>query len=177
MVTNKNGVNVLVRTGEIDDAQQVLDIQRETILENDYLISVPEEFDKTIVEQKKWMQELIENERKTIIVAEINNNVVGWIVFQTPTRIRLSHTGSFGMMVNRGYREIGIGKMLVKELLNWAEDNPLIEKVSLGVFSTNQRAIRLYKRFGFEEEGRKIKEIKMNENNYADDVLMYKFVD
>ena len=60
--------------------------------------------------------------------------------------------------------------------LDWAEKNPLIEKVSLGVLSTNYRAIALYKSMGFVEEGRKIKEIKINENEYVDDILMYKFV-
>ena len=71
---------------------------------------------------------------------------------------------------------MGIGRMLVNELLDWAEKNPFIEKVSLGVFSTNYRAISLYKSMGFKEEGRKIKEIRMNENEYIDDILMYKFV-
>ncbi len=71
---------------------------------------------------------------------------------------------------------MGIGKELIEALLDWAEANPLIEKVSLGVFSTNHRAISLYKRLGFIEEGRKIKEFKMSENEYVDDIIMYKLV-
>ncbi|WP_328043105.1 GNAT family N-acetyltransferase [Neobacillus mesonae] len=69
-----------------------------------------------------------------------------------------------------------MGKLLIKELLNWAEHNPLIEKVSLGVLSTNQRAIELYKSMGFVEEGRKIKEVKFSDDLYVDDILMYKLV-
>jgi RimJ/RimL family protein N-acetyltransferase len=60
--------------------------------------------------------------------------------------------------------------------LAWAEQHPSIEKVSLGVFSTNERAITLYKKMGFIEEGRKIKEFKMSDDEYIDDVLMYKLV-
>jgi ribosomal protein S18 acetylase RimI-like enzyme len=66
--------------------------------------------------------------------------------------------------------------LLLTALLEWAERNPLIEKVSLGVFSTNYRAISLYKSMGFIEEGRKIKEFKTSENEYIDDILMYKLV-
>lgn len=66
------------------------------------------------------------------------------------------------MMVDKNFRDKGIGKLLIKGLLDWAESNPLIEKVSLGVFSTNKRAIALYKKMGFIEEGRKIKEFKMD---------------
>lgn len=44
------------------------------------------------------------------------------------------------------------------------------------VIPTNPRAIALYKSLDFVKEGRKIKENKMNENKYVDDIIMYKFV-
>ena len=75
-------------------------------------------------------------------------------------------------MISKNYRGMGIGKMLLKELIGWAEKNPLIEKVCLGGFSTNHRAISLYKSMGFIEEGRKVKEFKIDENEYVDDILM-----
>ncbi len=111
-----------------------------------------------------------------MLVAEIDGEVVGVIVFSSRNLIRLSHTGSISMMIKKEHRNMGIGKLLLKELLAWAEQNPLIEKVSLGVFSTNHRAIALYKNLGFVEEGRKIKEYKLNNDVYLDDILMYKFV-
>ncbi len=118
-----------------------------------------------------------ETETETIIVAEKDGEVIGWIVFEsTQNRKRLSHTGSFGILIRNNYRRMGIGKMLLQILLEWAQNNPLIEKVSLAVFSTNHRAITLYKTMGFIEEGRKIKEFKYNEDEYVDDILMYKLV-
>ena len=80
------------------------------------------------------------------------------------------------MMIAKKNRSMGIGKVLLKELLGWAEKTPFIEKVSLGVFSTNHRAISLYKSMGFVEEGRKIKEFKLSDKEYVDDILMSKFV-
>lgn len=79
-------------------------------------------------------------------------------------------------MISKKYRSKGIGTLLIEALLDWAERNPLIEKESLGVFSNNQKAISLYKRLGFIEEGRKIKKFKIAENEYIDEILMYKFV-
>ena len=137
----------------------------------------PEEFTKTLSQQQEWVQGILDNENETLIVAEKDGEVVGWIVFQTtPNRKRLSHTGSFGMMIRKGFRELGIGEFLLKALLEWAVKNPLIEKVSLGVFSTNKRAISLYKKMEFIEEGRKINEFKLNDHEYVDDILMYKLV-
>ncbi|MED2972857.1 GNAT family N-acetyltransferase [Fictibacillus sp. B-59209] len=170
-------ISYVVRTGKIEDAEAILDIQRSVVSEGEFLISLSEEFNKTSSQQREWVQSLLENVNETLIVAERDGEVVGWIVFQAaPNRKRLSHTGALGMMISKGYREMGVGTMLLKALLDWAEKNPLIEKVSLGVFSTNHRAISLYKKMGFLEEGRKIKEFKMNENDYVDDILMYKFV-
>ncbi|MFG6147599.1 GNAT family N-acetyltransferase [Halobacillus sp. B23F22_1] len=169
-------MKVIIRTGELNDAKTILNLQRDVITEDEYLISVPEEFNKTIEQQRDSIQRLLENERETLFVAEIDKEVVGWIAFQSPDRQRLSHTGSFGMMLHKDFRGLGIGARLIKKLLLWTEEHPCIEKVSLGVFSTNKRAIDLYKGMGFIEEGRKKKEIKLGENKYVDDVLMYKLV-
>jgi RimJ/RimL family protein N-acetyltransferase len=167
----------IVRTGKLEDAEAILDIQKSVVSEGEFLISVSEEFNKTSSQQKEWVQSILENENETLIVAEKDGEIVGWIVFEiTQNRKRLSHTGSFGMLIRKSYRGLGIGKMLLKDLLEWAEKNPLIEKVSLAVFSTNHRAISLYKKMGFIEEGRKIKEFKFNDNEYVDDILMYKLV-
>lgn len=168
MLVAKNDKIVLIRTGQLGDANTILDIQRDVVAENEYLISVPDEFDKTTEQQRNWVQEMLEKDRETIIVAEISGKVVGWLAFQSQSLKRLSHTGFFGMMIHKDYRGMGIGKMLIKEVLNWAEKNPLIEKISLGVFSTNHSAIALYKSVGFIEEGRKIKEIKINDSTFAD---------
>ncbi|MDI6646887.1 MULTISPECIES: GNAT family N-acetyltransferase [Bacillus] len=169
--------DIIVRFGKIEDAETTLEIQKSVIAESDYLLTTPEEYKKTLLEHKEWIQKRIENENETYIVAETGDQVIGWIAFeQSSNRKRTSHVGSFGLMVDKSYRGLGIGEMLLTALLNWAEKNPSIEKVSLAVFSTNQKAISLYKKMGFLEEGRKINEFKINDHEYWDDVLMYKLV-
>jgi RimJ/RimL family protein N-acetyltransferase len=70
----------------------------------------------------------------------------------------------------------GVGTALLQCFIEWAEANPLTEKVGLGVFARNETAIRLYRKFGFLEEGRQPKEVKMRPNEYEDVILMYRFV-
>ena len=69
-----------------------------------------------------------------------------------------------------------MGTALLQCLLNWAESNPLIEKVGLGVFSANGVAVSMYRNFGFVEEGRQPREAKLGPGQYADVILMYRFV-
>ena len=92
-------------------------------------------------------------------------------------RKKLLHTVEFGMSVLRELRNKGIGGLLLKELINWADKNPLIEKITLQVFLNNERAIYLYKKSGFQEEGRLIKAIKLDNNKYVDNVLMYRMTE
>ena len=63
---------------------------------------------------------------------------------------------------------------MMNYMIEWAKKNGY-EKVSLAVFSTNKRAINLYKKFGFEIEGAKKREIKINEE-YMDEILMALFL-
>jgi len=166
----------LIRHGEWIDAEAILKIQRTVIAEGDYLITLAEEFNHTLEAQQHWINNILRNERETLLVAEIDGELIGFLVFQSPERKRLHHTGSFSIMITNEYRNKGIGKKLLEVLLQWAERNPVIEKVNLGVFSTNYQAISLYKRMGFVEEGRKLNEFKIAENEYVDDILMYKLV-
>lgn len=168
--------NIVVRKANLEDASRILQIQKDVVEEGVFLTTSPDEFDKTVAQQRDWMGKILDNDKETMLVAETSQGIVGWIVFLSPNRTKLSHTGSFGMMIDKGFRDKGIGKLLIKRLLDWAELNPLIEKVSLGVFSINKRAIALYKKMEFIEEGRKIKEFKMDNGEYVDDILMYKLV-
>lgn len=138
----------LIRSAKLEDAEAILAIQHAVIAEEDYLITNTEEFNQTLEEQQAWIAKILHNERETILISEHANKVIGFIVFQTNNRKRLNHTGTFGMMISKKHRRKGVGKLLIKTLLAWGKENPLIEKVSLGVFSTNTRAISLYTRMG-----------------------------
>jgi RimJ/RimL family protein N-acetyltransferase len=49
-------------------------------------------------------------------------------------------------------------------------------ETGLAVFATNARAIGLYRKLGFVEEGRRPREVKFGADQYVDDILMYRFV-
>lgn len=66
---------------------------------------------------------------------------------------RTAHTVEIGMLVGEGWRGRGIGRILMTVMLDWAFSVEEIEKVCLAVFHTNQAAISLYESMGFEPEG------------------------
>lgn len=158
------------------DAEAMLRIQREVLKEEVYFVSSIDEFHQTTEGQKIWITAKQEHPNEVLFVAEVEGEVVGWLVFQSEGRIRTRHTGKFGLMIEKAHRGKGLGKQLIMKLLDWAQKHEVIEKVSLFTFATNTRAIELYKRLGFVEEGRKLKEYKFSDGTYVDDVIMSIFV-
>ena len=67
--------------------------------------------------------------------------------------------GEIGMMVARDWRGRGVGSALVAAAIEWGRENGL-HKMTLSVFPHNEAAIRLYRKFGFAEEGRREKQIR-----------------
>lgn len=102
-----------------------------------------------------------EMDRRTIANSEIIRRTSGHCV---------RHVGELGIVIKRGYRDIGIGTELIKRLLEQAQMMGL-EIILLWVFATNMRAIRLYKKFGFQEAG-KIAGGIFRCGKYIDEVLM-----
>jgi RimJ/RimL family protein N-acetyltransferase len=67
--------------------------------------------------------------------------------------------GEIGMMVARDRRGSGVGSALVAASIEWSREQGL-HKLTLSVFPHNEAATRLYRKFGFEEEGRRVKQMR-----------------
>jgi RimJ/RimL family protein N-acetyltransferase len=88
-------------------------------------------------------------------VAEADSEIVGMLHVE---RSRFGF-GELGMAVARPWRGRGVGTALLEAAIEWAREEGL-HKLSLSVFPHNAAAIALYRRFGFVEEGRRIKHFR-----------------
>ncbi|MBS4192473.1 GNAT family N-acetyltransferase [Bacillus sp. FJAT-49705] len=172
----KNGNKLVIRTALPEDADKVLAFIRNIIIEAPYLLTTKAEFNVTSDQQKRLLQEVVEDNGKIAILAEYEGEIIGFLDFHNGRKKRIEHQGSFGMSVRKDFRNQGVGRALVSVLLAWAKENSLIEKVCLEVFSENIQAIRLYKSIGFEEEGLKRRAIKLSDQTYHDLIIMAYFV-
>jgi len=66
---------------------------------------------------------------------------------------RRSHVGTIGMGIHDAHVGKGIGTALLSALVDVADDWWALRRVELTVNADNTRAIDLYKRMGFEQEG------------------------
>jgi RimJ/RimL family protein N-acetyltransferase len=79
--------------------------------------------------------------------------------------------GEIGMAVAREWRGHGVGSALLAAAVEWARENRL-HKLNLSVFPHNERGIALYRKFGFVEEGRRVKQIRRSSGELWDTIEM-----
>jgi RimJ/RimL family protein N-acetyltransferase len=109
-------------------------------------------------EGKKRTRDLFKDRSCLALVAEVGPakrpKLVGSLTLDKyGSAKKARHIRVLGMLIVDGYREQGIGTKLMGHALGWAREQPGVEKVVLGVFSNNERALRLYEKFGFKVEG------------------------
>lgn len=91
-------------------------------------------------------------------------------------RLTEKHIGTIGISINKKYRRLGLGKLLLTTILKEAKKElHNMEIFELAVHSKNTVAHKMYVNFGFVEYGRLPNGVKL-EKGYQDKILMYKKV-
>jgi putative acetyltransferase len=104
-----------------------------------------------------WERRLADNDTpgKTdlSLVAERNGHVVGSAGLHPAVQTRRRHAAMLGISVAREAQGQGVGSALMKALCDYADQWTHLLRIELTVFVDNERAIALYRRFGFVHEG------------------------
>ena len=169
----KDNRSFTVRNPSEHDAGNIISYSKIVFASTDQVLTTVDEYTITLESEKIWINTLNENPKSNVLIAELDNQIVGLLFFISNSKIKNAHTGELGVSVHPSFQGIGIGRVLIQTLLDWAKSNPIIEKVYLNVFATNKHAIKLYKDLGFIEEGRHVKAIKQVTNEYIDAIQMY----
>lgn len=101
-----------------------------------------------------WRERLANpSPERRMLVACVDGRPVGNIGLVVEANPRRRHVGHVGMGVHDQYVGRGIGETLMRAALDLADNWLNLTRVELSVFVDNERAIRLYRRTGFEVEG------------------------
>lgn len=88
-----------------------------------------------------------------ILVAVVDGEVVGLIGLHAKTRPRINHIGEIGMMVRDDWQGKGVGSAMMRAAVDLADKWLNLARIELTVYTDNEPAIALYRKFGFEIEG------------------------
>ena len=98
------------------------------------------------------------------------DRVSGHLYLQREAHPVTRHVASLGIAVAAEARGRGVGTLLMAEAIRWARSVG-VDKIVLSVYPDNTRAIALYRRFGFVEEGRLARHSRKSYGD-EDEILM-----
>ena len=105
-----------------------------------------------------------------VLVGEVDGRVVGYAGLHVRDGKR-RHSAWLGIAVHDEFAGRGVGRALMAALLDLADKWIGLLRVDLEANADNERAIAMYRRFGFVEEGRQ-KKAYFTDGEYVDSVLM-----
>lgn len=124
------------------------------------------------VSRQFWRERLAKYDpAKYALVAEIDGDIVGSAGLFINERPRQRHCAMLGIGVAGAHSGRGVGTALMRELLRAADGWLNLLRVELTVYVDNERAIRLYTRFGFVIEGT-LRAGALREGVYVDSHVM-----
>lgn len=173
----RGGRRVIVRTAEDADAPAILSLTRRIAEERAFTLNEPDEVSADAERTRARVAQFRDDpDRLWLVAFDENGELLGEVDCWASSPRRRGHRARVGIHLASDARGIGLGRAMMERVIEWAAAHPRIEKLVLGVFGENVRAIRLYKSLGFVEEGRRVADFKLGPGTYADDVLMALFV-
>ena len=168
----KNGARVLIREAVKKDAAALLQAVATYLTESKNLISTIEEFNHTISQQERWIQQLSENSNSILLVALYKGKIIGNIDLKGETRKRIKHNALLGIGILSNWQNLGLGKMMLECVTGWAKKNPAIENIWLNVFENHTTAIRLYEQIAFKKIAVEPAYVRRENGLYINNIMM-----
>lgn len=176
MIINKqeyyvHGLSYTVRSAIVSDARALSELRLQIDGETEYL---DREQGEGFLEESAFVDIITtdtEHRRNLFLVASVDNRLVGFSRCEGSHLRRFSHKIEIGVCVLQDCWGYGIGKNLLKQSLDWADSNG-VHKITLNVLETNEKAIHLYKKLGFEIEGLLKKDKLLSDGRFYNTIVM-----
>lgn len=153
----KNGLTLTIRNATIDDAAAMIQFGKTVGDETENLTFDGSEFDYTIEQEEKMVQEHNEAPNCLFILGIIDGEIAGMLNFKASHKRKVKHHGVFGISVLKKYWNLGVGRIMIQYLIDWAKEGGIIKKINLSVLEENVNAFHLYKKLGFQVEGKELR--------------------
>jgi putative acetyltransferase len=103
---------------------------------------------------RKRLERQLEQPDTLHLLALADSAVIGSAgMHRTSQSLRTRHVAALGIFVAHDWQGRGVGSELMRRLLDWADHWAGYLRIELGVYTDNEPAIALYRKFGFVHEG------------------------
>lgn len=161
----------VIRKAAVSDAENILEYCKAVGAETDNLTFGAEGISLTVEKEREYLKSFTDSDKQLYLVAEENNEIVGTAVFSGFSKARLSYRAEISISVKKAMWGNHIGTRFMERIIDFAKSTAHTEIISLEVRSDNERAISLYRRFGFEKIGTFDGYMKVNGKDVSCDIM------
>jgi RimJ/RimL family protein N-acetyltransferase len=162
----KNGMELIIRKATKEDSVKIIEYMSFIGGESDNLTFGDNELNMSLEKEEELIENMNKKDNSIMLVALIDGDIVALISFSGGERKRMRHIGEFGITVRKAYWNLGVGSVLLEYLIHWAKSTSIIRKIDLRVRTDNENGIKLYEKYGFQEEGIIKRHFYINEKFY-----------
>lgn len=167
---------MLIRPSVEDDAEQMIALERLLAENGRGMVLTPDQVN-TVEQEKARIASTIAAGGATLgIVAEKGGRIAGTAILKQLAPARCRHVGILAVGVHPDHQRTGIGRALMKHLIEHARASGLV-RLELYVRGDNAPAQALYVSLGFVQEGTRARFIKLEEGTYVDDFIFSRFLE
>ncbi len=170
-------IDVNIREALAEDAEQIVKVSQIIGKQTEFLVMDEYGMDLPMNLLENQLETIYESDKQLLLVAEVDGQIVGTASVRTSEESRVSHIGEVGISILQDYWGIGLGSVLLEELLDWAQETNTIRRLELTVQKQNERAVHLYKKFGFQTEAVLERGAIGDDGRFLDVLLMSKMID
>jgi RimJ/RimL family protein N-acetyltransferase len=164
-------LTIIFREASPYDAEQIVGLIRDVHAEP--IPTMPRMLDEVPYApyaEREHIEYCVKTANCAYFVAEYQGRVIGLVTMDGGSIRATQHSALLGILVDKDHRGQGVGKGLMEQAIGWAR-NVTIKRVELNVFATNDTAVALYQKFGFEIEGRRRNALCIR-GQWIDDYIM-----
>ena len=156
------------------DAEAFLRLRKQVNEETSFMLREPDE--NAVLAQQQLEQFLHDSSQGNILilVAEDQEQLVGFLIGERGVRSRNRHRFSLMIGILQAWTSQGIGTQLFLAMEDWAREQGIL-RLELTVATHNQAAVALYQKRGFAIEGT-MKHTMFIDEDYIDEYVMAKFL-
>ncbi|KFN91445.1 GNAT family N-acetyltransferase [Tetragenococcus muriaticus] len=170
-------VDVTIREALPKDAKQIVEVSQTIGSQTEYLVMDEYGTNLPLNLLENQLDTIYNSDHQLLLVALVEEEIVGSASVRSSEEKRVAHIGEVGISLLKDYWGIGLGSILLEELIEWAQQSQQIRRLKLTVQKQNTRAIHLYEKYGFQTEAVMKRGATGDDGRFLEVLLMSKMID
>lgn len=174
-ITLKDGRTAVLKSPCVEDAEKLLNHIKKSCGETEFLARYPEEWNTTVEQEEAWVSRMRSSPDTIAIACYIDGDVAGNCEISFMSGMKTSHRAAVAIAIRKDYWNLGIGSAMFEELIAAAK-NRGTGIMELDFVEGNDRARRLYEKFGFRIVAEKPYAFRLKDGTYRKEICMQKYL-